>query len=234
MTDLELMNIHAEVLFIHDNSHRIVSLNRPDRSPAPRFFLGRTGEGNIWRFRNDLPKNTLVKLDRLAAAEPVSRKLDENSVYFHDYLMILAADTRSPGTWSGPAFRFPRHYGVKRSQKRIVEIQKHNAHYLEKGYPDMIGELDLRKPVFALVEAGVAVSICCSARATEKAAEAGIETLEQSRGRGYAPEVASMWAEKIRESGRIPLFSTSWSNRASMRVAGKLHLKQYGVDAHMT
>jgi predicted GNAT family acetyltransferase len=97
----------------------------------------------------------------------------------------------------------------------------------------MIGELTLLKPVFALVEAGAAVSICCSARSTERAAEAGIETLEQSRGRGYAAEVASMWADEIRDSGRIPLFSTSWRNRASLRVAGKLCLVQYGVDAHI-
>jgi predicted GNAT family acetyltransferase len=82
----------------------------------------------------------------------------------------------------------------------------------------------------AVVADDAAVSLCFSARLTERAAEAGVETLEGYRGRGYAPAVVLAWAQAIRASGRVPLYSTSWDNRASQAVARKLGLVQYGVD----
>jgi predicted GNAT family acetyltransferase len=57
-----------------------------------------------------------------------------------------------------------------------------------------------------------------------------VETLEGYRGRGYAPMVVAAWARAVRETGRIPLYSTSRNNRASEAVARKLGLVQYGSD----
>jgi hypothetical protein len=34
--------------------------------------------------------------------------------------------------------------------------------------------------------------------------------------------------------GRTPLYSTSWENEASLALAKKLGLPQYGVDLHIT
>jgi len=82
----------------------------------------------------------------------------------------------------------------------------------------------------AVVEDDEAVSLCFSARLTERAAEAGVQTLEAYRGRGYAPAAVIAWAHAIRATGQIPLYSTSWDNRASQAVARKLGLVQYGVD----
>src|SRR6266851_4539878 len=56
-----------------------------------------------------------------------------------------------------------------------------------------------------------------------------LELLERN-GRGFAPRVTSAWAAAIRSSGRIPLYSTSWTNSASRAVARKLGLVQYAVD----
>ena len=71
---------------------------------------------------------------------------------------------------------------------------------------------------------------CYSARLTGRAAEAGVETLETHRGRGYAPAVVAAWAHAVRETGRIPFYSTSWDNLASQAVARKLGLVQYATD----
>ena len=82
----------------------------------------------------------------------------------------------------------------------------------------------------ALVEDGAAVSLGFSARLTTRVAEAGVNTVEAYRGRGYAPTVVTAWAHAIRATGRIPLYSTSWDNRASRAVARKLGLVQYAAD----
>ena len=47
------------------------------------------------------------------------------------------------------------------------------------------------------------------------------------RGRGYGPRVTVAWAEAIWASGRVPLYSTSWDNKASLAVARKLGLAAY-------
>src|SRR5690606_39022022 len=85
-------------------------------------------------------------------------------------------------------------------------------------------------PCFVAVEDGIAVSICASVRLTDHAAEAGLETHERYRGRGHAANVVAAWARAIRDTDRIPLYSTSWANHASRAVARKLGLIAYGSD----
>ncbi len=74
---------------------------------------------------------------------------------------------------------------------------------------------------------GHAVSACFRARRSRVAAEAGLETAGAFRGRGLGSRVTAAWALAIRESGRTPLYSTSWDNDASRAVAGKLGLRTY-------
>ena len=40
------------------------------------------------------------------------------------------------------------------------------------------------------------------------------------------------WAQAVRTQGGIPLYSTSWDNRASRAVAHNLGLSLYGEDLH--
>jgi predicted GNAT family acetyltransferase len=84
-----------------------------------------------------------------------------------------------------------------------------------------------RLPVIAVSKDGVPVSICFCARRSDLAAEAGVETAEAFRGLGLGPRVTAAWALAIRAEGRIPLYSTSWTNSASLSVARKLGLIAY-------
>jgi predicted GNAT family acetyltransferase len=90
------------------------------------------------------------------------------------------------------------------------------------------GEIEAgRAPVMAIIENGAPVSICFCARRSDTAAEAGVATAEAYRGRGYASRVTAAWALAVRKSGRVPLYSTTWSNKASLAVARKLKLSMY-------
>jgi len=51
----ELMKLHDEALYIHTPRERLATVNDLARSPAPRFWLGRTGEGTLWRVRDNVP-----------------------------------------------------------------------------------------------------------------------------------------------------------------------------------
>jgi predicted GNAT family acetyltransferase len=86
----------------------------------------------------------------------------------------------------------------------------------------------------AVVVGGRAVSVCGSVRISDRADEAGVETHPDFRGRGHALAAVWAWAQAVRNSGRVPLYSTSWSNMQSRRVAEKLGLVQYGTVVHVT
>ena len=51
--------------------------------------------------------------------------------------------------------------------------------------------------------------------------EAGIETAELYRRKGYAFHTLAEWAEAVRRNGSIPLYSASTSNLASLGLAKK-------------
>jgi predicted GNAT family acetyltransferase len=82
-------------------------------------------------------------------------------------------------------------------------------------------------------ERGEVVAVCHSSRSTLVGAEAGVETAPAYRGRGLAGEVVLAWATAVRVEGRLPLYSTDWSNLASRAVARKLGLAMYGEDCRV-
>jgi predicted GNAT family acetyltransferase len=91
-------------------------------------------------------------------------------------------------------------------------------------------ELELRRPCFGMMDGGLVVSICCCARTTPEAAEAGVETATGYRGRGLAAKAVAAWAEAVIASGRVAFYSTSRENLASQAVARKLGAVEFGED----
>ena len=73
----------------------------------------------------------------------------------------------------------------------------------------------------AYLEDSQVVSICRSVRIILEAEEAGIETAELYRRKGYAFHTLAEWAEAVRRNGSIPLYSASTSNLASLGLAKK-------------
>ena len=233
ISDLLLMKIQVDTLFVHDDEDRLRFINepyRPEDHPAPVVFIGRTRCGLVVRFRYDIPEALCQRVQAIIQAQPLSDNLYESPSYLAKVKDLLTPHITMDRQWMGPAYRFPDSLGVS---PEVVRIDRSTAYLLEFGFSDLIPELDHCQPVVAIVEGGKAVSVCQSVRKSVEAEEAGVDTLLSHRGKGYAAQVVAGWAGLVREQGRIPLYSTSWDNKASQRVAEKLGLRLYGVDFHI-
>ena len=234
ISDRDLMQIQVSALFRHDDRNRLLAVNepgdpRPDDPPPPRLFLGRTRDGQIWRFRHDLPEPLVAELEAILATEPVGTDLSRPPRCLGALQAALARDEPLTGIWSGPAWRFPDE--IPAPEHEVIPVTTENDDLVRLLAPVLAAdELPWRQPCLAIVADGRLASLCFSSRNTPLAAEAGVDTREEFRGRGYAPAVVAAWARAVREEGRIPLYSTSWDNLASRSVAHKLGLVLYGAD----
>src|SRR5688572_21853830 len=130
-TDLELMRIHASVLFTHNAESRLLFVNEPDGAgiPASRLFLGRTRAGNVWRFRNDLPENLCQELDALCADEPPARtKSNVPPRHLEKYVRLLETHAPVKSLEAGLAYCFPQN--VSTPSKTLVAVTEKNAETL--------------------------------------------------------------------------------------------------------
>jgi len=232
LSGIDLMNLHADALFTHDAAGRMRRVNEPDGAVAPRLFFGRTSAGHVLRVREDLPDALVVEAAELIAAESVRVPLSAVPQCREAILTLLARDAPVLRIWSGPAYRIDA--DALPASSNVVPISCANVDLLQS-FPDWQNEMDLRRqPFFAVVDGGRAIALCCSVRITAAAHEAGVETLPGSRGMGRALQAVSGWARAVSALGAIPLYSTSWDNRASQAVARKLGMRQFGVDFHVT
>jgi RimJ/RimL family protein N-acetyltransferase len=223
------MRLHARALFRCDGAGRLVAVNDQAGAVAPRFFLGLTENGNLWWFRNDISAALASELDALS--ESLSPGLEEANVDIGAVIARLSRDQPIRKIWAGPAFRFPSDVPA---QHDAVRVTPENAALLSPYLEDWQSDVAAGVPMAVLLEKGKAVSVCCSVRMTKDAHEAGVETHPEFRGRGYGGQAVCAWANAVRKLDRIPLYSTSWENSASRKLARKIGLIQFGADLHIT
>lgn len=216
--------LHLRTSFVLDQRGRIVSTREPAAQRGPLFTIARGATRCAWAIRSDVPDGLAHELARLAREEPPAPNLREPPVHALRYQSLLGDRLRGAPPSGGPAFTFPETL-PRAGEVVVVEDEGRLERHFRGWIPGEIGAG--RAPVLAVVAEGVPVSICFCARSSEIAAEAGLETATPFRGRGLGPRVAAAWAEAIRASGRLPLYSTAWSNDASLAVARKLRLEAY-------
>jgi GNAT superfamily N-acetyltransferase len=224
-------DLHLKTAFILNSEGRITSTREPGATPGPLFSLVRNANCCAWAVRADVPKDLAIELDRLAREEPPTLDLRDAPVHAARYLSLVG-DRIGSGRRAvakarqsnGPTFTFPDAIARPTGVVVVEDEQQLERHF--RGW--VAGEIVAgRFPVLAVVEDGYPVSVCFCARRSDVAAEAGLETAEEFRGRGFGARVARAWALAIRETGRVPLYSTSWTNDASLAVARKLGLVAY-------
>jgi hypothetical protein len=213
--------LQLETLFVLDDERRILATREYNRSPGPAFCLIRNGSSCVWAVNADVPQHVAAKVGALAASEPLTNTLTDPPRHADAYVALLRGRVDA-----GPVFTFPANLPASNDSVVVTDLSVLERH-LHGWTAD---ELPHCAPIFGILEDGYALSVCFCARRSPEAAEAGLNTADSFRNRGLGSRVTSAWARAIRDSGRLPLYSTSWENPASLGVARKLQLTACGCD----
>lgn|GEM_PF-437765 len=109
-------------------------------------------------------------------------------------------------------------------------MSQSNDYLLRDGLAPWRAEVPHQHPMVVAVQDGKAVSVCASVRKTATAHAAGVETLSEYRHQGHAAHAVIGWVMAVQHMGCIALYSTSWTNQASRRLAATGG--EGGSDAH--
>jgi hypothetical protein len=223
---LELMILQEQSYFTHDQNGRILLADEPwdGTRPGPRFYLGRTIDGKIIRkYRHDLPDKIVDELERVSRDEIAALEFDDYPKNRDEYLKILeTTDFNAGPCWLVPPAPEP-------SETATVLVTRNNIRdFSVQGFEWLLDEIDVAEPCAGIIVEGRLVSQCRSIRRSPGSHEAGLETLPEFRGRGFAGIVTLAWARAVRDLRALPIYSTSWTNSNSRQVAKKLRLYHYG------
>jgi hypothetical protein len=221
-----LLEMHIEALFTMDSQLKLVSINEPwDKTrTAPKLYIGKTFDGSlIYKFRYDIPSEIIEKLGKYLSNEIVLNKNGEIK-YVDEYLSILG---------SKHYFNEICYYcsdRINETGNDCTKITSKNIkNYKLDNFEWLADEIEYSQPCYAVIDNSQIISVCRSVRITKKAHEAGIETMERYRGKGFAGTVLKNWAKEIQDNGCIALYSTGKGNKPSQRVAEKSLLNKFGV-----
>jgi hypothetical protein len=226
-----LLEIQLDVLLERDCRGRLVATRDPSPRPAPRLFLGRSAEGNVFATRRDLDPATHDALGRLCSAEP---RLDRTGPEWSPACRARVLEILGPAQAEhrGPCYVLPDRLP---HDARAREIAAGERAAFGEAFAWLAGEFESVAPVAIAFEDDRPAAICHSPRGvTDRAAEAGVETLELFRGRGLATAAVACWARAVQRAGRLALYSTAWDNRPSQAIARRLSARLYGECWHVT
>ena len=226
----ELMDIHIETMFTINRSNDLCNINRTwDKTqPAPHFFLGITEDMDIiYRFRYDV-----TQFIRDKTINDIIKNINyATTVINMDYIHKLLTLYDSKEYVSDICFYIPKPSSL--NNNCVMFNEKYSKLLSNDEINNILDDYLSNQPCAVLIYQNEIVSVCQSVRKSNKAHEAGIDTLESYRGNGYAGKVLSYWASKVYEAGCLPLYTVSTNNNISKLVAERAGLILYGNSLYI-
>lgn len=233
MNLLDLAELHIDALYQRDAAGSITASRDPEVMP-PRFHLLRTPDGNRWLLAAGVESMQRRRLAAILSAQPPISDCADAIANPPDLDAIRAAlveNGRPAHEHHGPAFFFPDELPAHESAELLADLRDAPR---EGSFAWLRNAQEASQPIAVVRAANREVaSVCYSARSTSAAAEAGVETADKHRRRGYGSWAVLEWAAAVRKGGRVPLYSTEWDNTASRALARRLGLICYAEDLHM-
>jgi hypothetical protein len=249
MTDLELLRLDVETLFVMSTRERIERVNDPEHSIGPKLFFAGCAEGNLARVRHDIDDATTAKLLAIAAEEPPWRDpwtLPQCIGKLLDVFSNSAPPAVGPASWipmtvgTGVIYELPHHVKHQHPAKIVRGDSSEGAdlvaHFREKGMPPAMIDAgfksvaDLWLPWCLAMEGDEVAAAAYAARLGSNGAEIGVYTFPNFRSRGYAAAVTSAWSSLPSLDDHALFYSTSRVNRSSQRVAARLGLRLFAAS----
>lgn len=221
------LNRRIDALYVQDDRGRMVAINEPDpQHDPPRLYILRTASHCLWRIRHDVPDKTASQLETVLKDEAPSDRFMRAFAY-QAYVDILEQDQAISDVSRGPAYHVP---DLSAPSDEAILINDDNKALLAEHFPYTLESYTALNPIAVMVADDCAVAACFCSRKTPYLAEAGVYTIDDYRKQGFAKAVVQSWAYAVQAIGLRAVYSTSWDNIASQRIASSVGAVQYGVD----
>ena len=237
-----LLALQAATQFKLSPDRRIEHANDPDRSPAPRLYMAGCAEGWVAYLREDVDDAAVRAIEELVLREPPLKGPGGGPRFAEDYREILGLPGGLTARNFGPVHRLPR--GIRWSSDATIVCHGTargdalRAKLARDGMPENLveaGFTDLShfwEPWCAALVDGEIAAVAFAARKGLLAADVGVYTLNDFRGRGYAAAVTVGWSTLL---PRLPVlfYSTHRDNLSSQRVIARLGLPFLGESLRL-
>ncbi|HEY3081773.1 MAG TPA: GNAT family N-acetyltransferase, partial [Chloroflexota bacterium] len=225
LTDLELLKIEAERSM--DDRYRL--------SGTCGVKISSTRDGQLLFVGSEVPDTVVPALIDAVDRSSLAPAPDREPPALAACRAILEPACAPLSVDAGPTYLIEPHVRAERRTPivRSDGFPRERLRHLNPGNwePDEWDDLldGALGPWAMAVAEGRVVSICHTPRSmTKQAAECGVWTHPDYRGRGYAAAVTATWADILRASGRCLFYCTDAQNFSSQRVAARLRLRLIG------
>lgn len=232
--------VQAATRHTFSDSGRLLQVNSPDRTLAPRMWMGGSAHGNVLRVRADVRDELAQEIEALVAREPPLVEPEVVPVHKDEYARLLGADAPVEELTSGITYLLPTsikyYHDARIVTSETDEGRKLLSRFEAEGMPDGLVEMGfedathLWPPWCVALEDGDVASVAFAARLAADGAELGVATPPRCRGRRHAAATTAAWAGLPALAGRILFYSTEITNVSSQRVADRLGLRLLGAE----
>ncbi len=235
-THIDLLKIEIDTLWLRDERGNLLEPQSGGRRNVPYFRVASADDGWVLAFADGLPGVLVADIEALFADEPPTTDPSRPPAPFERCKQLLADALGVVESSGGPSYVIPpgtsfvSGAALLRSddehKERLQAQDLDRLNWTAEEWRQLLdGELG---PWVFVMEADRVVSMCHTARLTDRGAEAGTWTDPHVRGRGYAAAATAAWASLLEPSGRHLFYSTSADNLSSQRVAARLDLPLIG------
>ena len=218
---LDLLRIEVDTGWTRDATGRLVATRVPSGGWSPPFLLVASSGAERFACVSDAVPLALAARAERSAVDPASGT-PEAAAELQARVEAVVGPTRIAG---GPCYVVPSGTTAT-SDARIETSTAVDAEALRGRMPDKDVDGTYGPWAIAVVD-GEVVAMCCTARKTDAAVEAGVWTYAPHRGRGHAAAVTVAWAA-LHPPGVIRFYSTAYTNLSSQRVTRRLGLPHIG------
>ena len=238
-TNLQLLEIEIDTLWATDPHGRLVlekSRGWQGRK-APHLVIAVSDDGQVAAIGSEVPDDLAAELRAAVAKGPATADPATQPASIARCGQLLRDSLGRVVLSASPAYVIPPGTAFFQPAARIVRSDGEETETLRGQNPKGANWspdewqllLDGAFGPWAVAMVGKQIiSICHSARLTDRGAEAGVWTDPDFRGRGHAAAVTAAWASLLAPSGRHLFYSTSANNVSSQRVAARLSLRPIG------